>query len=237
MFKRISKAVSSLFSALFRPQWKSYKSLVAVGLCLSFITIAALAAMDTGSGLGYGEPALTEHDALVKYAEKTQFEVDTEDDMTIPYNNSLPSLFLVIPLYSKLNTSDIISNNSREGILTLIASQPGITLGAITRKLKLKTGTAAHHIRILEREGYIKSKKTGKFRRYYCLGVKASGLNELQDRLVAKIQNMPGITQSELGRELELSRQLVNYHIQDLEEQQVIRLERQGNKSLCFSLT
>jgi predicted transcriptional regulator len=123
----------------------------------------------------------------------------------------------------------------RTDIYNLITENPGITLGAITRKLKLRTGTASHHIRILEREGYIKSSKTGKFRRYYRLGVKPTGYNEIQDEIVSKIQAEPGISQSELGRELDLSRQLVNYHIKDLVSANIIISEKIGNRCVCFS--
>ncbi len=168
---------------------------------------------------------------------QNEVEIDQLDALTRVTNSSISSLSFFVPLYSKLNSSDIVSNNSRENILNLITSTPGITLGSITRKLKLRNGTAMHHLRILEREGYIKSKKTGKFRRYYILGTKASGFNEIQDRIISKVQEEPGISQSEIARELSLSRQLVNYHMQDLVTSDVIYLEKLGNRSYCFIMT
>jgi predicted transcriptional regulator len=145
-------------------------------------------------------------------------------------NGSFYYFQFILPLYSKLNTSSIFSNHSRGEILNLIIENPGITLGSITKKLKLKTGTATHHLRILEREGYIKSKKTGKFRRFYKLGIKTTGYNEHQDKIVNIVQEHPGITQSDIGRELKMSRQLVNYHIKELVSKDVIASERIGNK-------
>jgi predicted transcriptional regulator len=165
---------------------------------------------------------------------QSNIEIDQIDSITRVTNGSISSLAFFVPLYSKLNTSDIFRNNSRESILTLITSSPGVTLGSITRTLKIRNGTATHHLRILEREGYIKSKKTGKFRRYYVLGTKATGFNEIQDNIVSEVQDNPGISQSEIARELHLSRQLINYHLQDLVTSDVIYLEKIGNKSYCF---
>ena len=74
-------------------------------------------------------------------------------------------------------------------------------------------------------------------RRYYRLGVPATGFNELQDKIIYQVGEHPGVTQSQLARELNLSRQLLNYHLQELVTNQVIKLERLGNKSLCYSQT
>ena len=133
-----------------------------------------------------------------------------------------------------MNASDIFENNYREDILNLITEDPGITLSSITRQLNLKPGTATHHIRILEREEYIKSKKTGKFRRYYRVGIKATGFNEIQDNILLNVEQNPGISQSEIARELNLSRQLINYHMKDLVSLEVIKIEKIGNKNNCF---
>jgi predicted transcriptional regulator len=162
------------------------------------------------------------------------FNLEQYEDSDIDPEGAFPCLPIVVPLYSKLNTSLILGNISRADILNLITSTPGITLGAITKELKLKTGTAAHHLRILEREGYIKAKKTGKFKRYYLVGTKASGFNELQDQILQKVEEQPGLSQSELAQELGTSRQLVNYHMQQLISSNVILIEKLGNKSVCF---
>ena len=162
------------------------------------------------------------------------FDIDEFGNYIEISNDSLYTLNFFLPLYSKLNTSDILGNHARENILTLITAQPGITLGAITRTLNLKNGTALHHLRILEREDYIKSKKAGKFRRYYKLGVKASEFNEVQDKILQKIGAQPGITQSDIARGLGLSRQLINYHLKYLVSSNVVMSERIGNKSFCY---
>lgn len=144
------------------------------------------------------------------------------------------SLSIVGPMYSKLNSSDILCNSARSDIYNLIDANPGITLGAITRELNLKNGTANHHLYILEREGYIKSRKTGKFRRFYNMDYRPSGYNEIQDQILGKVRENPGITQSGLARELHHSRQLINYHMNDLVDNRIVKLEKRGNRSNCY---
>jgi predicted transcriptional regulator len=144
------------------------------------------------------------------------------------------SASIIGPMYSKLNSSDILCNSPRSDIYSLIDANPGITLGAITRELNLKNGTANHHLYILEREGFIKSQKTGKFRRFYKMGYQPSGYNEIQDQILNTVRDNPGITQSGLARELNHSRQLINYHMNDLVDNRIVKLEKRGNRSNCY---
>ena len=216
---------------LSRLDLKRLKSFLAIGLCFSLITVSTLAVV--GDKVGEREKDANNQKLLTNDEIIDKMDNEQQSDPDSLGNKSLGSFLFIMPLYSKLNTSDIFSNNNREDILNLITNNPGITLGAITRKLKVKTGTAAHHIRILEREGYIKSSKTGKFRRYYRIGVMPSGYNEIQDDIISTVNKNPGITQSDIARELHLSRQLVNYHIKNMDSSDIIKIERAGNKSIC----
>ncbi len=222
----------SFISRIFKSKWKRFKSFLAIGLCFSFLTVTSIALLS--NELVKSEPTAFKQDNLIDLELPDELESENSDKPLRFYNTTISSIFFVMPLYSKLNSSDIFGNNIRGNILNLITDHPGITLGAITRKQKLKNGTATHHLRILEREGYIKSKKTGKFRRYYIIGTKATGFNEIQDQIVSIIKERPGISQSDIGRELHLSRQLVNYHLKDLIHSEVIQIEKNGNKSFCY---
>lgn len=205
-------------------------TVILLGIFLASITLLALAQLGVVGANSYVPTEL----CSAKMGIQSNVEIDQLDSLTRVTNTSISSLGFVMPLYSKLNTSDIFNNNSRENILTLITTTPGITLGSITRALKIRNGTATHHLRILEREGYIKSKKTGKFRRYYVVGTKATGFNEIQDKILVKVEENPGISQSDIARELAISRQLINYHLQELVSSDVIYLEKLGNRSYCF---
>ena len=232
MINRISKAISSFTTKLKNFLWPNPTYWVAIALSIFFVSISMLAILENTPIST--SPNLLAEGQLAGIDIQGGEELGQIDQLARVSNNSMSTMGILIPLYSKLNSSDILGNNIRENILTIITENPGITLGSITRKLKLKNGTATHHVRILEREGYIKSKKVGKFRRYYRVGIKATGLNEIQDQIVTIIQDTPGISQSEIARQLNLSRQLVNYHLKDLISEQVIRAEKMGNKCCCF---
>jgi len=212
--------------------WGKHRTWVAIAMSIFFISITLFVLF---------QPALAESNSnlvtnqIGHYCDFNNGFVEGQLDFnSISFNDSISYLGLCIPLYSKLNTSSIFGNNIRADIYNLITDNPGITFGAITRKLKLKPGTASHHIRILEREGYINSKKIGKFRRYYEMGIKTSDHNQIQDQIIQQVQDHPGISQAQIAKELDLSRQLVNYHIKDLISSQVILTEKIGNKSNCF---
>jgi DNA-binding MarR family transcriptional regulator len=207
-FRKLKKVMSAKFYIA-----------VAVILCFSIVALPILAISEN----------------LAVHSKTEKIDQDKSGEFADLYNGTFNTISFLAPMYSKLKTRDIFGNDSRDNIYNIINTTPGITMGSITRVLKLKNGTVTHHLRILEREGYIKSKKCGKFRRYYVIGTKASGLNEIQDKIVEKVQQRPGISQSELGRELQLSRQLVNYHVKDLVEHRAIKAEKIGNKCCCFS--
>jgi len=222
----------SFVSKLFKFKFKKFKTLPLICLGLSLITVSTIAVLTFDSVKP--EPINESQDLLIEDDLHEDFEIEQNSDSNSLSNRSLYPFYFIVPLYSKLNASDIFENNYREDILNLITEDPGITLSSITRQLNLKPGTATHHIRILEREEYIKSKKTGKFRRYYRVGIKATGFNEIQDNILLNVEQNPGISQSEIARELNLSRQLINYHMKDLVSLEVIKIEKIGNKNNCF---
>lgn len=141
----------------------------------------------------------------------------------------------VSPLYLKLNASDILDNQNRANIYGLISNNPGISFGTVTRELRISNGTVQHHLRILESQGYIQSKRKGRQTRYYPAGTKVSELSDTQDSILMSVKENPGISQSDIARNLNISRQLVNYNIKILESKGLIEVIRVEGKSSCYS--
>ncbi len=73
----------------------------------------------------------------------------------------------IIPLYSKLRKEEIIGQSTRVRILDYIELHPGEHFGAIKKALCLSNGNAIYHLRFLEKQGLIKSRVSGIFRRFY----------------------------------------------------------------------
>lgn len=151
------------------------------------------------------------------------------------FDNRTAELPLILsPLYSKINGSEALVNPVRANIYQLIVANPGISFGSITRELRISNGTGQYHLRVLERFNYVNSRRTGKHTRYYPMGTESTTLSETQERIVMVIKENPGISQSDVARELDTSRQLVNYHVKKLTDKQVIIVQKQVNSSFCF---
>ena len=121
----------------------------------------------------------------------------------------------IIPLYYK-TPQNLFLNETRANIFEVVSDNPGITFGAITRELNLAPGECQYHIRVLEREGYLKSKRTGKYTRYYLVGQKASEVSKIQEEIILTIKENEGFSQTEIAEEIGTSKQVVNYNIKPL---------------------
>lgn len=66
---------------------------------------------------------------------------------------------LTTPLYSRLEKDDILEQPKRQEIFSYIVNQPGSNLTKLHRELPIGYGTLVHHLKVLEREKHIRSKK------------------------------------------------------------------------------
>jgi DNA-binding MarR family transcriptional regulator len=150
---------------------------------------------------------------------------------------SFISLFL--PLYVRLKKKDVLSHFTRGQIFGYIQANPGAHYNAIMQDLDLKNGVGAYHLKVLEREGYIKSLKEGIYKRFYPATMrvpeKRLHLSRVQRDILKEIQKRPGVTQKQLSRLLDESKQVVNYHVKILESARLIRLERSGRETYLFA--
>ncbi|MCK5024098.1 MAG: hypothetical protein KAR56_00610, partial [Thermoplasmata archaeon] len=71
------------------------------------------------------------------------------------------------PLYVKLKKGKVLDHFVRGQIFGHIQTNPGSHYNEIKDVLGVANGVLAHHLRTLEREVFIKSKKEGKLKRFY----------------------------------------------------------------------
>ncbi len=126
-------------------------------------------------------------------------------------------------------------DDQRLRILQFLLQNEGINLGGIIRGLQLGNHQAAHHLRILEEERRIWSRKDGRLLRYYTSAIHVqtpiaqlpapplpqdpnSVLIQLLDRLARTPEGgaMGPPTQGQLALELGCSQQLISYHLKTL---------------------
>ena len=148
-------------------------------------------------------------------------------------------LMIFIPLYSKIKREQVLDHFVRGQIYGYVLANPGEHYNAIKLALNLTNGSLAHHLKTLERERFIKSKRFGLYRRFYPMNMKIpeDGFftpNEIQKTIVELIRATPAITQKEIAEALGLTPPTVNYHIGILSQHGAIRVERAGRKTHCF---
>ena len=66
---------------------------------------------------------------------------------------------LSAPLYTKLEKSDILNQPKRQDIYSYIVNKPGTNLTRLHNELPIGYGTLVHHLKVLEREKHVRSKK------------------------------------------------------------------------------
>lgn len=127
-------------------------------------------------------------------------------------------LMIFLPLYSKIKREQVLDHFVRGQIYGYILANPGEHYNAIKAALSLTNGSLAHHLKTLEREQFVKSKRFGLYRRFYPMNMKIPedgffAPNEIQKTVLDIIKTNPGITQKEIADHLGLTPPTVNYHI------------------------
>jgi DNA-binding MarR family transcriptional regulator/nitrous oxidase accessory protein NosD len=142
---------------------------------------------------------------------------------------------LILPLYMKLKKGKVLDNYDRGRVYQYIEINPGEHYNQIKRDLSLPNGSLVHHLGILEKAGRIKSRRDGRFRRFYTRGTQipvtnGGTLTEVQKRITDSLKDLPGITQKEMASLLGVHQSSVSYQMSKLEERGLIRAEKKGRK-------
>lgn len=145
---------------------------------------------------------------------------------------------LIIPLYSRINRDAALDHETRGMIRGVIIADPGIHYSEIIRRLDLRNGTAAYHLQTLEREGIIKSRNDGRFRRFYPAEMKFIGSHlrptKLQKIILETVQEKEGMSQIDIAKTLDISYAIVHREIKRMSHIGMIRLQRHGISMKCF---
>ena len=126
---------------------------------------------------------------------------------------------------------------NRRNIYNYISLNPGSYLRKIYRDVGLAMGDTQYHLSVLEKKGYVKSRKVGKHRHYYPMSVN-SGQDELilvflkqavtRDILVYLIENI-GATQSDLSNFIHFSTPTIYWHMKRLINSGLVMGIKEGN--------
>ena len=147
----------------------------------------------------------------------------------------------IVPLYSRLQKDTLSDQGTRQKIINAIYSKPGINLTNLKDNLGLHNGTLAHHLNILENHTIVSSIRSGRQRLFFPYNninqIKTRSLlitNITQKNIIKIVKENPGITQSMISQRLNLSRQNVNYHVNSLITNSMLKIEKQGRISRLY---
>lgn len=140
---------------------------------------------------------------------------------------------LIFPLYTRLKKEEVLDHFVRGQIYGFVMSHPGAHYNAIKQHLKVTNGTLSHHLRTLEMQGFLKSRRDGTLKRFYPIDVqvpRSEGikLSDLQMGIIEMIKEKDGPTQGEISRKMGISQQSTSYNLRNLSREGILRFEKEG---------
>jgi DNA-binding MarR family transcriptional regulator len=140
-----------------------------------------------------------------------------------------------MPLYSRIERSDLLDHELRREIKTAVEETPGLHMRELARRSEASYGTVVYHLRRLESAGLIRSERDGIKRRFYPADEPVNkGEPPTRERVLAAVRAEPGVHQSAIASELGVSRQLVSYHLDELEEDGKVDRRSSGSRKRVF---
>lgn len=148
-------------------------------------------------------------------------------------------LCLFVPLYTKLKKEEVLDHYVRGKIHGYVLANPGDHYSSIRSALELTNSSLAYHLRVLEKEELIKSRRDGMYKRFYPKGAKlpddgGSPFSPIQERIVEVIRETPGICQKDIASLLGVSSSTVSYHITKLVRRGLITSKRRGMRTAYY---
>jgi predicted transcriptional regulator len=126
----------------------------------------------------------------------------------------------------------------RRRIFEYIIENPGMHYRGILNELDLPMGVLSYHLNRLEKAQYIRSRQDGMYRRFYTKGPRTEMrffLSDIQESILNVIKENQGISQSKIAEKIHVSRKVVNYHVNILDQAGLIFVESHGRESACYS--
>lgn len=144
--------------------------------------------------------------------------------------------WLLAPLFSRFDRSETLGHPTRQRILAIAKERPGLTVSELAAALNSYVGAVAYHLRVLERNKYVRTRRERAGRRIFPSGEAIpppSTLTGAQRKIIEALQETPR-TALELAALLGVSRQGAHYHLRQLEREGHVRARLQGDGRLQY---
>lgn len=152
--------------------------------------------------------------------------------------------FLLVPLYSRMQKRDeALDNFNRGRIHRTIEENPGIRYNEIKTEIGIGNGTLTHHLRILQKERFVKGVGDRTLKRFYLWGYDTSPmpgvdrpLTKIQRSIVDLLQSAEWMTQRDITHGLQGKQQTVSRNLKALMNLRVVT-RRQGSSAFEYALS
>lgn len=151
----------------------------------------------------------------------------------------LGRLFMT-PLFSRIDKDELLDNEGRDVLLTLVDENPGIGLKDLSERAGLGWGTTVYHMSRLESAGYVASMKNGQNRHFFKNGHPAALMkkhvavlrNETAGNVARFLLATPGSTQSTIAKRLGLGAPTVTKYVKRMERQGLVQVIQDGRSKI-----
>lgn len=147
------------------------------------------------------------------------------------------------PLFTRFQKDTVLDHPKRSEIYSLVAERPGIHLQSLCDETGLSRTAVTHHLRLLEKQHMIVSKKQGRSIHFYQNGGRYGSemkqayavlQNERSNAIAQFIQEHPGAIQKNLCGALGIDASVAHWHVKRLREANLVDSVRQGRTVAYF---
>ena len=147
------------------------------------------------------------------------------------------------PMFTRFERDTVLGHPKREALYAQIMQKPGVTLQDLCEKTGLSRTAVSHHLRLLEQQHLIVSKRMGRSRHFFENGGRygrdqkdayAVLHNDRSKDIHSFIQGNPGAIQKDLCEAMEIQASVAHWHVKRLEEARLIEAVRQGRTVSYF---
>jgi predicted transcriptional regulator len=147
------------------------------------------------------------------------------------------------PLFTRFEKDTVLGHPKREALYGLILQAPGVSLQSLCDATGLSRTAVTHHLRLLELQHLIVSKRMGRSRHYYENGGRFGRdqkeafavLQNGRSKEVARfVQGHPGAIQKVICEALGLQPSVAHWHLARLQQSLLVESVRQGRTVSYF---
>ncbi len=141
------------------------------------------------------------------------------------------------PLFTRFEKDTVLGHPKREELYRLVMETPGITLQDLCTSTNLSRTAVAHHMRLMEQQHLMVSKRVGRSRHFYENGGRygreqkdayAVLRNDRTQDVANYIASNPGAIQKTICQALGIQASVAHWHVRRLAEAKLVEPVRQG---------